>query len=239
MDGNSLVPKDSEPKHNLSTRPRAIPRRPLLPEPRPSIFSGDDHVCRPQAGPGPARRDQRRRLRGAEPDPGAGDPAAARRAGRDRPGADRLGQDGGVRAADAAVRRSRPSSEVQAPRTDADPRAVHPGHPGAAHLRASARASTSSRCSAAPRSAARGPAARGRPHRGRHRRAGQGPDLAPLAAAQRVSLRGARRGRRDARPRLPGGRRADPVADPVQPADRAVLGDDAARDPPAGRAVPV
>ena len=32
----------------------------------------------------------------------------------------------------------------------------------------------------------------------------------PLAAAQRVPLRGARRGRRDARPRLPGGRRADP-----------------------------
>ena len=43
-------------------------------------------------------------------------------------------------------------------------------------------------------------------------------------------VRRPRRGRRDARPRLPRGRRADPVADPVEPPDRAVLGDDAARD---------
>ena len=43
-------------------------------------------------------------------------------------------------------------------------------------------------------------------------------------------LRGPRRGGRDARPRLLRGRRDDPLPLPVRPPDRALLGDDAARD---------
>ena len=44
-----------------------------------------------------------------------------------------------------------------------------------------------------------------------------------------VPLRRARRGRRDARPRLPRGRREDPLADARRPPDRAVQRDDAGR----------
>ena len=55
----------------------------------------------------------------------------------------------------------------------------------------------------------------------------------------RLSLRGARRGRRDARPGLPGGRREDPLADAVGTPDGAVQRHDAAADPPAGGQVPV
>ncbi len=84
-----------------------------------------------------------------------------------------------------------------------------------------------------------GAAARRRPRRGRHRRSRQGPDQPPLARAARVPLRRARRGRRDARPRLPGGRREDPRADAVQPPDGAVPRHDAAGDPAPRRPVPV
>ena len=67
----------------------------------------------------------------------------------------------------------------------------------------------------------------------------EGPDQPPLADAARLPLRRARRGRRDARPGLPRGRREDPVADAVEPSDRAVQRDDAAGDPAARRPVPV
>ena len=49
------------------------------------------------------------------------------------------------------------------------------------------------------------------------------PDLAQLDRFARLSLRGARRGGRDARPRFPGGRREDPLADSLRAPDRAVL----------------
>ena len=58
----------------------------------------------------------------------------------------------------------------------------------------------------------------------------------PLAGPALVPLHRARRGRRDARPRLPRGRREDPLARPRQPADRALQRDDADRDPQARRA---
>ena len=93
-----------------------------------------------------------RRVRDAVADPGAGRPAAPRGARRHRPGADRLGQDRRVRAPDDRVRRSGARRHPGA-RAHADPRAVHPGHAGAAHVRRRARASTSSPCSAARRSA--------------------------------------------------------------------------------------
>ena len=64
-----------------------------------------------------------------------------------------------------------------------------------------------------------GAAARRRARRGGHRGARARPDLAPLAGAARLPLRGARRGRRDARPGLSGGRREDPLAD-ARPAAR-------------------
>ena len=54
-----------------------------------------------------------------------------------------------------------------------------------------------------------------RPGRRRHRRADDGPDLAPLAGAHLGPLRRPRRGRRDARPRLHRGRREDPAHVPV------------------------
>ena len=94
----------------------------------------------------------RRRLRGAEPDPGAGDPVAAGGARRDRPSADGNRQDGGVRAADHGVRRSRGARGAGA---GADPhaRAVHSGDAGAARRTAPTRASTWWRSSAARRSA--------------------------------------------------------------------------------------
>ena len=50
-------------------------------------------------------RARRRRLRVAQPDPGAGDPVAAGGPRRDRPGADGHRQDGRLRAADHGVRR--------------------------------------------------------------------------------------------------------------------------------------
>ena len=60
-----------------------------------------------------------------------------------------------------------------------------------------------------------------------------------LADPAQLSLRGPRRGRRDARPRLPGGRRADPHPHAQQPPDRALQRDDAAADPRAGRSLPL
>ena len=60
-----------------------------------------------------------------------------------------------------------------------------------------------------------------------------------LADPARLPLRRPRRGRRDARPRLPRGRREDPRADAQQPPDRAVQRDDAAADPQAGRPLPL
>ena len=54
-----------------------------------------------------------------------------------------------------------------------------------------------------------------------------------------LPLRRARRGRRDARPRLPRGRREDPAPDAQQPPDGAVQRDDAAADPQARRQLPL
>src|SRR5215218_11225836 len=93
-----------------------------------------DDLRRPATLRTRARRPARRRLRGAEPDPGAGDPGAADRSGRDRPGPDRDGQDRRVRAADARVRRPGRSRDAGT-RAHADARAVHPGDAGAADLR--------------------------------------------------------------------------------------------------------
>ena len=124
-------------------------------------------------------------------------------------------------------------------RADADARAVHPGHAGAAGLRRDARR----RCGRGVRRRADsqpgGAAARRRPHRRRHRRPRARPRLARLAGAARLPLRGARRGRRDARSRLPRGRREDPRRDALGTPDGAVLGDDAAADPGARRPLPL
>ncbi len=84
-----------------------------------------------------------------------------------------------------------------------------------------------------------GPIARRWSHRRGHRGPCARPDLAQLDRAARLSLRGARRGGRDARPRLLGGRREDPLDDPLGASDRPVLGDDAAADPQARRQVHV
>ena len=64
--------------------------------------------------------------------------------------------------------------------------------------------------------------------RRRHRRPRARPDLAPLAVLHALPLRRPRRGRRDARPRLPRGRREDPLAHAERPPDRALQRDDAA-----------
>ncbi len=137
---------------------------------------------------------QRRGLRVAEPDPGAGDPVGARRQGRDRPGADGDRQDGGVRPADRRVHRSRGLRGAGAG-ADADARALHPGHAGAAHVRRAQgdRRRRGLRRRADPHPA--GAAARRRARRRRDRRPRARPDLAPLAGAARLPLRGARRGR--------------------------------------------
>ena len=113
---------------------------------------GSDRLRRPRPLRDHAARPAGRRLRAAQPDPGAGDPAAARGPRHHRPGPDRLGQDRRLRPADDRARRSRRARGAGA-RPHADARAVHPGHPGAARVRRSARASTSSPSSAARRSA--------------------------------------------------------------------------------------
>ena len=173
---------------------------------------------------------KRRRLRVAQPDPGAGHPRAAPGPRRDRPGADRHRQDRRVRPADDRVRRSRRPRRPGA-RAHADARAVHPGHPGAARLRRAQGHPARRRVRRRPDPHPAGPAQGGRADRRRHGRPRARPDLAPLADAALVPLPRARRGRRDARPRLPRGRREDPRAHARRPPDRAVQRDDAAGDP--------
>ena len=111
-----------------------------------------DHLRRPRPLRAPARGAARRRLRVAEPDPGAGHPAAARGPRRDRPGPDRHRQDGRLRPADARVRRPRgrrgPGARAHARRASCASRSRRRSAP-TAH----ARASTSSPSSAARRSA--------------------------------------------------------------------------------------
>ena len=124
-------------------------------------------------------------------------------------------------------------------RAHADARAVHPGHAGAARVRRAQgdRPRGGLRRRADPHPA--GAAAPGRAGRRRHRRPRARPDQPPLAGAALLPLHRARRGRRDARPRLPRGRREDPLARARQPPDRALQRDDAERDPPARRAPPL
>ena len=173
------------------------------------------------------------RLRAPDADPGADDPTAARGPRRDRPGPDRHRQDRRLRPADGRVRRPDGPGRAGA-RAHADARALHPGHPGAARLRRAPRAGASWRCSAAPRSATRRRASRTGPDRGGHRRARDGHDRPPPPVPRPGPLRGARRGRRDARPRLPRGRGVDPAPLPDGTPDRALQRDGAARDPPPG-----
>ena len=104
--------------------------------------------------------------------------------------------------------------EVQALVLTPDARAVHPGHPGAARLRRAQGRRRRRRLRRRPDPLPAGPAARRRPDRRRHRRARARPHPARLADPAQLPLRGPRRGRRDARPRLPRGRRADPHASP-------------------------
>ena len=121
--------------------------------------------------------------------------------------------------------------DVQALGAHADARALHPGDAGPARLRQAqghpARRRLRRRADPHPAGAAQG----GRADRGRHGRPRARPDLAPLADAALVPLPRPRRGRRDARPRLPRGRREDPLAHAGRPPDRAVQRDDAAGDP--------
>ena len=160
----------------------------------------NDQFCRSWPGSRYPRGGPRRRLRGADSDSGADDPAAARRLGRDRSGPDRLGQDGRVRVADAPVRRSFRAGGARA-RADADTRALHSGDAGVARVRQTQgrRCGRGIRRRADPQPA--GAIARRWAHRCRHGGTGQGPDLSAFADAARLPRRGARRGRRDARPR--------------------------------------
>ncbi|CAA9478971.1 MAG: DEAD-box ATP-dependent RNA helicase DeaD (CshA), partial [uncultured Solirubrobacteraceae bacterium] len=181
---------------------------------------------------------RRRRLRHPEPHPGAGHPGPARGPRRDRAGPDRHRQDGRLRPADDRGRRPVGSGGAGA-RPDADARAVHPGHAGDPRLRRAQghRPGRGLRRGADPRAA--GPPQERRSRGGRHRRPRPRPDLAPLPDPALLPLRGPRRGRRDARPGLPRGRREDPRAHPGQPSDRAVQRHHGARDPRARRAPPL
>ena len=115
-------------------------------------------------------------------------------------------------------------------RPDADPRALHPGHPGPALLRRAPRHQRRRglRRHLGPRPGRPG-SLEGARHR-RHRRPDEGPDLARRPDPHRHPLRRPRRGRRDARPRLHRGRRADPPDVPERPPDDALQRDDAAAD---------
>ena len=73
-----------------------------------------------------------------------------------------------------------------------------------------------------------------RRHRRRHPRSPDRPGQPPRAGPLPRARAGARRGRRDARPRLPARRPAAPVDDARDPPDDAVLGHDAGRDRLAG-----
>ena len=73
-----------------------------------------------------------------------------------------------------------------------------------------------------------------RRRRGRHARPAARPRPAGPPAAGQHRRPGARRGRRDARPRLPARHRAHPAPDPREAAVDAVLGDDAGPDHHAG-----
>ena len=173
---------------------------------------------------------RRARLRGADPDPGAGDPRAARRTRRDRPGPDRDRQDRRLRPAAAPV--PRPLQRGGAgDRPHPDPRALHPGHPGDARLRRAPAGGDRRRLRRRPDPLPAGPAAGRSPGRRRHRGADDGPDVAALAGPHRGPLRRPRRGRRDARPRLHRGRREDPADVPQRAPDGALLGDHSAADP--------
>ena len=121
-------------------------------------------------------------------------------------------------------------------RDDADARALHPGHPGAALVRRAHGHRGRRRLRRSADRAAGAPPARGGAGGGGHRRAHDGPDLAPHPGADRGSLRRPRRGRRDARPRLHRGRREDPADVSLRSPDRVVLGHDAAADREARRA---
>ena len=83
------------------------------------------------------------------------------------------------------------------------------------------------------RAADRGAAGRCR-RGGGHSRPAAGPGSAGSPAARRPVRAGARRGRRDAGPRVPARHRAHPAPDPRGPAGDAVLGDDARPDHHAG-----
>ena len=197
-----------------------------------------DRLRRPRPLRHDAARAAGRRLRAAQPDPGAGHPRAPGGPRHDRPGPDGLGQDRRLRPADDRARRSGRARGAGA-RAHADARAVHPGHPGAARLRPAQGRRRRRRLRRRADPLPAGAAARRRPDRRRHRRARARPHPARLADPARLPLRRPRRGRRDARPRLPGGRRADPHPDAQQPPDRALQRDDAAADPRAGRPLPL
>ena len=173
------------------------------------------------------------RLRAPDSDPGADDPAAARGPRRDRAGADGHRQDRGLRASDGRLRRTRSDPDVQAivltPTRElciqvtqalraygeghgVDVVAIFGGAPireQAARLKAGAQIVVGTV----------GP-------RARH-------DQPPPPLPRPGPLRDPRRGRRDARPRLPRGRGDDPAPRPDGPSDRALQRHRAARDPPA------
>ncbi len=186
--------------------------------------------------PGPGRERHRAHLRHPGTHPAAGD-------GRRRPhrsGPHRHGQDLRLRRATAAPHQRRRESAAQrhAPRTGggAHPRVVHPGLRGP-----QARGQISARRRrprvhgdvhlrrASLRAADRG-AAEGRRRRRRHSgpAARSGPAGPP--ATGRALRAGARRGRRDARPRLPARHRTHPQPHPRRPAVDAVLGHHARPD---------
>ena len=173
-------------------------------------------------------------IRGANARPARDDSVAARRARPARAGRNRHGQDGGVRAADAAPHlqpRGRRSPAHQRARSRPDARAGHAGRRSGAQVRArrpAERAASLRRradASAGTRTRAWGEHRRGnsrpraRPHPARHAEAG---------SARRADPR---RSRRDARHGLRRGSGRDPRGDAHRAADGALLRDDAGADP--------
>ena len=213
---------------------RAANTRQAAPRPESVTAVDSDRLSRPRPSDqilGPRRA----RLHGPDGDPGAVDPRAARRPRRDRPGPDRHRQDRGLRAADAAVprsrsprRRRRSSSRRPASSASRSPRRFAP--------MPSTSTSRSWRCSAGSRSKTQQSRLRAR-SAGRRRdgRPDEGPDVArrPSSSPRRATSSSTR----PTRCSISGSSRTSSrsCGCPERAPDAALLGDDAAADRAARR----
>ena len=177
------------------------------------------------------------RLHQPKPDPGRADPRrdGGPRLPGQRPHRDR--QDRRVPAADPGEA-GRAGAAADGPDPGADPRIGHPDRPRvrAAQLRAEGvrRRRGGGRVDRPPAADARP----GLPGGGRHPRPPDGPDGPPRHPPGQGQDGRPRRGRPDARHRVPARRRGDPPGRPRRPTDLAALGHDAERSSRAGQHVP-